>query len=174
MTERTFSARHSEDLDRADSPHALIWFLTIEHPSFNEPLRIVSDYFEYLIDGNVYIAAPFEVTPLTDSDTAASAEIRVQNVDRRISEAMEADTSGTRALVSAVARSSQDFDLSQDPRVPLDPNDIPAIYSYEMFEIADVRGDAISVTGRVTMVDVAQEPWPVTRATQNGFPGLFV
>lgn len=173
MTERTQAARHAEDLDRTDSPHALIWFLTITHPSLNPPIRVAADYFDYEIAGDLYQMAPFDVQPLTDTEQAASAELRVQNVDRRIGQALEIDMAGTRAIVSAVAYSSADFDLSVAPRVPLDAGDLPEIYSFQQFELADVRGDVLELTGRITQIDITQEPCPYIRATQDRFPGLF-
>ena len=81
---------------------------------------------------------------------------------------------GTRATVSAFAYSSADFDLSVEPRVPLDVNDLPTIYSFETFELADVTGNALEITGRITLTDITQEPWPHIRATADRFPGLFV
>lgn len=174
MTERTQVTRHAEDLDRTDSPHALIWFLTIEHPSLNPPIRVVGDFSDYAIGGVAYKRAPFEVQPLTDNDQTPSAELRVPNIDRRIAAALESDLDGTRATVSAMAHSSADFDLSADPIVPLDEGDLPEIYSFHLFELADVTGDTLELTGRITLIDITQEPWPYIRATQDRFPGLFV
>lgn len=174
MTERTQAPRHAIDQDRSDSPNALIWFLTISHPNLNPPIRVVADYYNYVIGGETYQMAPFEVQPLTDNEQTPSAELRVQNIDRRIGRALETDMAGTRARVSAVAYSSEDFDLSVDPRVPLNEADLPEIYSFQLFELADVRGDALELTGRITLIDLTQEPWPYIRATQDRFPGLFV
>ena len=150
-----------------------MWFLTIDHPNIADPIRVVSDYFDYEIDGNLFVAMPFEVLPLTDNDQSPSAELRVQNIDRRIGQAVEKDMDGRRAIVSAVAHSSEDFDLSVDPRVPLDALDLPPIYKFEQFELADVRGNALELTGRITLIDITQEPWPFLRATSDRFPGLF-
>lgn len=174
MTERSLATRHLVDLDDTESPAALMWFLTIDHPNIVEPIRVVSDYFDYVIDGDTYIAMPFEVQPLTDNDQTPSAEIRVPNIDRRIGEALEIDMAGTRATVSAVAYSSEDFDLTVEPRVPLDAGDLPVIYSFEQFELADVRANTVDITGRITLIDITQEPWPFLRATSDRFPGLFV
>lgn len=174
MTQRTLAARHLTDLDQPSSPAALIWFLTITHPALSVPIRVVSDVFDYTIAGETYIAIPFDVAPLTDNDQTPSAELRVPNIDRRIGQALEKDMAGTRALVSAVAHSSDDFDLTVDPREPLDEMDLPAIYSFQQFELADVRGDALELSGRITLIDITQEPWPFLRATSDIFPGLFV
>lgn len=172
MTQRTLAARHETDLDQADSPHALLWFLTIDHANLAEPVRVVSDFYEYVIDGQTYVAMPFEVRPMTDTDQTPSAELRMPNIDRRIAKALEVDMAGSRAIVSAVAHSSEDFDLSVSPRVPLDPEDLPEIYGFSQFELADARINIIDVVGRITLIDVMQEPWPFVRATADLFPGL--
>ncbi|MGR3495149.1 DUF1833 family protein [Citreimonas sp.] len=174
MTKRTLAARHEADLDSADSPAALMWFLSIEHPQLLDPIRVVSDLFDYVINGHTYVGMPFEVLPLTDNNQTPSAELRVQNIDRRIGQALEIDTAGTRAIVSASAHSSDDFDLTVEPRVPLDANDLPTIYQFQRFELADVRANAVEITGRITLIDITQEPWPYIRATADRFPGLFV
>lgn len=173
MTERALASRHAVDIDRTDSPHALLWFLTITHPNLNPPVRVVADWFDYEIDGHLYQRAPFRLQPLTDNDQAASAELVVQNIDRRIGEALENDIADERAIISARAYSSADFDLSVEPRVPLDPNDLPTLYGFDFLELADVQGDVLELVGRVTRVDIAQEEWPYFRATQDRFPGLF-
>lgn len=173
MTQRDLAARHAADLDDTESAVALPWFLVIDHPNLNDPIRVVSDYFDYEIDGELYISMPFSVKPLTDSDEQASAELRFQNVDRRIGQALEQDTHGDRATVSAFAHASDDFDLTQDPRVPIDENDLPKIYGFEQYELADVSGDAVELSGRITLVNITQEPYPWIRATADRFPGLF-
>lgn len=174
MTQRIIAQRHLTDLDRPDSPNALLWLLTIDHPNLSEPIRVVSDYFEYLIGGALYLAMPFEVQPLTDNDQQTFAQLRMQNIDRRIGQALDRDLAGIRAVVTATAHMSSDFDLSVEPRVPLNIDDLPAIYHFEQFELADVQVNAVDITGKISLVDVTQEPWPFTRATADRFPGLFV
>lgn len=158
------------DLERTSSPDALIWFLTITHSNLADPIRIVSDVFDYLVDGDLYRGIVFDAVPLTDTDQAPSTELRVQNVDRRIGQALR-DATG-RAEVAAVARSTADFDLSVDPREPLgSPADI---YAFSHYELVDVEVNAAELTGRLMLADYSQEPWPASRATADRCPGLFV
>lgn len=172
MTDRRdLIARDDEDFDSTESPNALLWFLVVQHPNISPAIRVVSDVFDYVIDGETYTSVPFNVRTLTDSDQTPSTEITVQNIDRRITEALNGDMDGQRAIVSAFAISSADFDLTVEPRVALGTPS--KVYSFQMFELADVRGDVIELTGRVTLIDFAQEPWPFIRATKDIFPGLF-
>lgn len=88
---RAQTTANSADLDRADSPHALIWFLVIDHPRISEPVRVVSDFYAYTLGGFEYVALPFEILPLTDTEQQPFAELRVQNVNRQIGRALETD-----------------------------------------------------------------------------------
>ena len=168
--ERTVPAAVMAEIEAPTSPDALIWFLTIDHVSLAEPIRVVSDHFDYIVDGNTYTGFPFDALPLNDDDQMPAAELIVPNISRKIGQAVE--TMHGRAIVSAVARSTADFDLSLDPR---EPTGTPAsIYSFQLFELSDVQGDALQLSGRISLIDYTQEPWPYIRATQDRCPGLFV
>ena len=158
------------DLERSASPDALVWFLTITHSNLLEPIRVVSDVFDYLVDGALYTGIVFDAVPVTDSDQPPSAQLRIQNVDRRIGQALR--DARDRAKVEAVARSTADFDLSKDPREPVG---VPAtIYAFRHFELVDAEVNVAEINGRLMLADYSQEPWPSTRATADRFPGLFV
>lgn len=158
------------DLERTSSPDALIWFLTITHENLADPIRIVSDVFDYLVNGDLFRGIVFDAVPLTDTDQAPTTELRVQNIDRRIGQALR-DATG-RAKVEAVARSTADFDLALEPREPLGT---PAtIYSFSHYDLVDVEVNAAEITGRLMLADYSQEPFPSIRATADRCPGLFV
>lgn len=168
--QRTIPAATAAELERDSSPYALIWFLTITHPAISEPIRVVSDVFDYTLDGDEYIGIPFDAIAVTDNDQQPTAQLRVQNIDRRIGQALESING--RAEVSAVAYSTADFDLSVDPRVATGTPS--AVYTFSNFSLSDVEVTAAEVTGRISLlVDYSQEPWPYIRATQDRFPGLF-
>lgn len=151
------------------SPHALLAFLTITHQNLSEPIHVVSDVFDYVLEGVTFVSAPFDAKPLTDTDAPPSTEIRVQNVDRRIGEALEVVTGRAQAALFVI--SSEDFDLSQVPRVPVRTPSM--IYSFRYFDLVDVHADTIEFTGRLMLRDYSQEPWPGIFATQNRLPGLY-
>ncbi len=166
---RTIPAAVAADLERSSGPDALIWFLTIRHGNLGEPIRVVSDVYDYLVDGDLYTGIVFDAQALTDTDQAPSAQLRVPNVDRRIGQALK-DAAG-RATVEAVARTTADFDLSLDPREPVGT---PAtIYAFSHFDLVDVEVNAAEITGRLMLADYTQEPWPGGGATADRCPGLF-
>lgn len=172
-------SRHITPADAADlqaeaSPHALLAFVTIEHPNLSEPIRAVNDELDYLVteggQTRLFRGLPFEIPPATDTDQAPVTRLRVPNIDRRIGEAIR--NSMDRAKVALAVRSTEDFDLGQVPRVELGGERAP-IYSFAHFELTDVQTDAIELTGSLMLRDYTQQPWPATRATEGRCPALF-
>lgn len=156
-------------LESGSAPDALLAFLTIEHPGLAEPIRVVSDPFNYIWGGETYTGVIFEFQLLTDTDEPPSARLTVQNVDRRIGKALEG--MNERADLALSILSSADFDLSTDPRTEV--GTAAEVYSFSKFELVDVKADAIELSGKVSLRDFAQEPWPSLRATQEVLPGLY-
>jgi hypothetical protein len=167
---RDISADILSDLQAASSPHALLGFLTITHRNLVTPIRIVSDPLSFIVDGQKYIGCPFEFQLLTDEDGPPVTQIRVQNVDRRIGEALRQVTD--RATLALEARSTAEFDLSVVPRVEV-ASGSSVIYGFRFFDLVDVTVTALDVTGTLMLRDYAQEPWPGKRATQSRCPALF-
>ena len=167
-------ARHippevAADLRAETSPHALLGFLTIRHPALSAPIRLVSDPMPFEVDGEIYLACPFEFQLLSDEDAPPTTQLRVQNVDRRIGAALRALPD--RAQIALEARSTADFDLSVVPRAPLAA--VAPIYAFRHFDLIDVTVTAMDVTGTVMLRDYSQEAYPGKRATQSRCPGLF-
>lgn len=157
------------ELEAENSPDALIAFLTVAHPALASPIRVVSDVFAYEVDGARYEGFPFGFKLLTDGDGLPRTELRIEAVDRRLSQALRGLTG--RAEVALDLRSTADFDLSADPRVAVGP--ATPIYAFRHFTLRDVAGSASEINGTVSLVDYAVEPWPAIRATEGRAPGLF-
>lgn len=156
-------------LEAEDSPDALLAFLTLTHPNLGEPIRLVSDVMDYLVDGDLFIGMPFGFKMLSDSDSMPRSQLVVQNVDRRIGQAVKASLE--RCAVELVVRSSADFDLSEDPRTELATS--TPIYAFRSFWLTNVEVDPMQLSGDVELEDYSVEPWPSIRATQDRLPGLF-
>lgn len=155
---------------RADlSPHALLAFLTVTHPGLVEPIRVVSDPLDFVVGGETYLGCPFEFQLLTDEDSAPTTQIRIQNVDRRIGQALR--SLPDRARIALEARSTADFDLSVVPRTAVGVS--APIYAFRHFDLIDVTVTPLDVTGTVMLRDYTQEAYPGKRATQSRCPGLF-
>lgn len=158
------------DLQAEASPNALLGFLTIWHRNLIEPIRVVSDPVDYVVGGLRFIGCPFEFQLLTDEDRPPQTQIRIQNVDRRIGEALRLVSD--RATVQLEARSTADFDLSIMPREEL-PGGSSVIYGFRHFDLIDVTVTPLEVSGTLMLRDYTQEPWPGKRATQSRTPGMF-
>ncbi len=166
---RTIDADVKQALEAPDSVDALLAFLTITHPLLTDPIRVVSDVMDYVVDGETFVGLPFDFGILTDNDGPPMTELRVQNVDSRIGRALLG--LNDRAKVALFIRSSADFDLSVDPREELPGGS--TLYEFAQFELIDVTGTTADLSGRVMLRDYSQEPWPGQRCTQSRFPGLF-
>lgn len=156
-------------LEAVDTPHANLGFLTLTHPNLSEPIRVVSDVMDYQVGSLLYVGMPFGLQLLTDTDSPPRSQLVIQNVDRRIGDAVRRSTE--RAQVRVEIRSSADFDLSQDPRVELVAG--TPIYAFANFWLTNVQVDAVQLTGDVELEDYSVEPWPSVRATKDRLPGLY-
>jgi hypothetical protein len=158
-----------ELLESESSPHAILAFLTIDHPGLAEPIRLVSDVMNYVVGGLTFVGIPFDMKALTDTETSPRTQIVVPNLDRRIGQAVR--ESAVRPKVRMDVRTSADFDLTVDPRVEIAST--TPIYAFRDFEIVSVDCDVAQLTADVELADYSTEPFPGLRATQDRFPGLF-
>jgi hypothetical protein len=166
---RTIDADAKAALEAPESADALLAFLTVTHPSLQEPIRVVSDVLDYVLGGATYLGLPFEFGILTDIEGPPQTELRMQNVDQRIGQALLG--LNDRAKVTLEIRSSSDFDLSQNPRTEIAGGS--TLYRFADFDLIDVTVTASDISGRVMLRDYSQEPWPGQRCTQSRMPGLF-
>ena len=156
------------DLRRADSPHAILAFLTLDNEALADPIRIVSDPLDFVVDGDTFVGCPFEVSVVTDGESHPTAQLRVQNVTREVGDAVRAAVG--RITADIAIRSTAGFDLSVVPRVETDGG---LILSYAHFELVEVTVDDVQVSARLMMRDYSQEPWPAGRATKSRCPALY-
>lgn len=150
-----------------ETSEVFVSLLTITNPSFTEPIRLSSDNAVLLPNSNVrgtisngieYIYCPFTITLPQDDDTGiARATIRVDNIDRRITEAVRRATSAISVDIRIVLASSPDV--------------IEAIV--QDFRLEQVSYDALEVSGELSLDYYDLEPYSKLRFTPSGFPGLF-
>ena len=160
---------HRAELEEASSPDALIVFLTVVHPAFDAPLRIVSDPLDYVYAGELHTGLVFGWGILDDTDSAAQAQITLPDTDQRIGAALR-QASGE-ARVSALVLSTADFDLSVVPREPIG-TPIP-VYAFGGLVLLSASGDGQQIACTVGLRDYTQEPWPCIYATEMRLPGLY-
>lgn len=152
-----------------ESGEAIVCFFTITHPDLADPIRVVSDGVDYEWQGERWIGFPFRWQLLTDDETAPRCQIELQNVDRRIGDALQSLSSTVRLQIDIVAAS--EFDQTVDPRLPLGTP--PEEYSAAHLRLSNVTVDAMAITGDVVSRDYSQDAFPGRLASQDRFPGLY-
>ncbi|MFG1238001.1 DUF1833 family protein [Xanthobacter autotrophicus DSM 597] len=156
-------------LDLQESGEAIIGFLTISHASLATSIRVAADGVDYLWLGETWIGFPFKFALLSDGEGAPRTQIEVQNVDRKIGDALRAITSPARVQIDILAAS--EFDQGADPRTPLGT---PLVaYSAKHLFLVNVSVNPLAVTGDLVSWDYTQDTWPGRRATQERCPALY-
>lgn len=149
----TMQALMAQQTDRV-----LLECLTIEHATLTTPVRLVRDRVNLVRAAGTFLAFPFEITfPDQRDDQLPSVELRLDNVDRTISAAIEALTSEPTVTVEVV---------------PLDdPNTVEA--GPFVLTLRNINYDASSIRGQLAFEDVLNEPFPEGTFTPKDFPGIF-
>lgn len=159
----------ADDLRSELSRNAILAFLTIENDALEDPIRIVSDPLDFEVGGDLFVGCPFEISVVSDTDQHPVAELRIQNVDRQIGDAVQAAVG--RITVAVAIRSTAGFDLTAIPRAEVSGDSL--ILAYRDFELVEVTVNDVQVTGRLMLRDYTQEPWPSGRATKSRCPALY-
>ena len=168
---RVISASLRKELESPESAEAVLVFITISHPDFDDSIRVVSDSASYVWKGDTYIGFPFDIVLLSDDDKPPTASLTVQNVDRRIGMAIENITTPPRLRIDVLGASW--FDQTVNPRVALDMPEPDADYTADMLFLNDVEVSAFEVKASIVSWNYVQEVWPGIRATQSRLPGLY-
>jgi len=167
--DRELTAAARASLNSEASEDALLVFAEISHPLLSAPLRIVADVLPYNWRGSEWSPLMFGLVAPQDDDRPPEARITLPAIDRTIAQALI--DLPERARISFWVLTSADFDLSQEPREPLD-TPVPLREMLNL-DLMDVNGSATEASGRLMLREYTQEPYPGLRATQSRCPGLF-
>lgn len=173
---RTIPAIARAEYEQETTAEIPLVFLHISHSELSDPIRIVSDPENYMLDlqdGNgskLYIGFEFEINLLSDGENMPSARIAVQNVDTIIGQAVR--NSAQPAILEIIVISSNEFNEANFPRTQINT---PANYIYraQWLRLTDVEGDVFQLTGTIRSWDYTQENWPGLRVTESRFPGIY-
>lgn len=137
------------------------WFavlLDIDHPSFQNPIRLVNDYNVLQVDGNTYMAYPFEFTlPDEQDDREPQALLIIDNTDRMLVSSIRS-ISGPPTITARIVRGKNPSDIEWGP---ID------------FTVRSVQYDASYIRFRLVFLNYSDEPFPYLAFTPRLFPGLF-
>jgi hypothetical protein len=168
---RQISASLRKELEDQETGDAILVFITITHPDLDEAIRVVSDTVDYVWNSDTYIGFPFDIQLLTDNDSPPRASLTIQNVDRRIGNAIDSLTSPPRFRIDVMGASW--FDQTVVPRVAIDSPEPEADYTADRLFLSDVTVTAFEVSATIVSWNYVQEVWPGIRATQSRLPGLY-
>jgi len=168
--QRAVPPQARRELDKQESAEIYLVFLKIRHPALTEDIRVVSDPKNFILEDEEYQGFEFEIKILSDGEKPPSAQLSIQNVDRRIGEAILNSNDSIRLEIQIVTGS--EFDLTVTPRTSLTA--VPArVYRARQLYLTDIEGGLIFLTGTIRSWDYTQETWPGIRATQARLPGLY-
>lgn len=142
----------------SETKEVFLFLLTLSHDSMDEPIRIVNDQNDLISGGYTYVMFPFEIVlPSQQEDQAPMAQIKIDNVDRRIVRAVRSIDGPIDAMLQIVLASQPDT----------------VEWLYEGFQLRSVSYDAIYVEGELRLEEILVEPFPKDLFTPGSFPGLF-
>lgn len=155
---RALSLVARQALNASETGEAFIVLLTIDHPNLAVPIRVGSDAVDTLSRGETFVAFPFDLRLPDDSgDRTPRASLSIDNVDRRIVQAIRAITSAPSVTIEIVRAGDADTVEAAFPA----------------FTFTDLSYDALTVSGSLTLESFAAEPYPAATFTPSRFRGLF-
>jgi hypothetical protein len=141
-----------------ETSEVFLVLLTIEHIELVDPIRLCNNNEEVVSRGQTYIAFRFDIQlPTSESESPPKARIKVDNVDRRITESVRIITSPPTITMEVIRASS--------------PNTVEL--SLPGFTLTNVTYNALTVSGDLGMENFLLEPYPGLSFDPGRFPGLF-
>lgn len=167
--QRTIPNAFRNAIEREQAGDFPLVFLTITHPDLIDAIRVVADGDDFMLGGKLYTGLEFEIKLLNDNEEAPKANLRIQNVDKRISETLLRTVNPAMITIQIIA--ATEFNLDVSPRTEIGGTEY--IYTAQNLYLTDVNGDAFYIEGTLRSWDYTQETWPAIRATEARFPGLY-
>lgn len=137
---------------------AWLALLVLDHADLPAPIRVTSDAVATISGGQTYSPFPFQVTLPDDTEgRAPQAQITIDNTSKEIIAALRALTSPPTLTIRVVRASAPD--VVEREWVGLE-------WSSSQYDIA-------TITGTLTVDDLAREEFPPITFDATRFPGLF-
>lgn len=141
-----------------ETGEAVFYLLTFRHPSFVADITVCNNAEDLVSNGITYQRFPFEVSLPNDDDSAPpQVKLTVDNVDRRIVQALRSVNTPITVLLQLVSASTPDV-------VEGGPAE---------FKLRAPTFDASVVEGTLMFEDILNEPFPASIFSPRYYPGLF-
>lgn len=169
---RVISAELRRALEEPRSAEYVVVLLEITHQLLGQPIRVANDTVSYNFEGNSYVGFPFELEIVTDSNSVPRGQLSIQNVDRRIGEAVVNLTSPPSVRIILLANADFENTLNADNEREPVSDEIEPEYEALGLVFGNISVDAMTVSGELLSYDMSNEPWPAIRSTADRLPGL--
>jgi hypothetical protein len=145
-------------LYQQETSEGVICLITITHAALSPAVRVCDEGVNVVSRGNTFLTYPFQFQFPSDSpDSPPSARLTIDNVDQKISKAVQLLPSSPDILVELIRLGDLDtVELSVDG-----------------FKFSNINVDGMSVQGELTVENFLLEPYPGDLFTPATFPGGF-
>lgn len=155
---RNLSTESLKALYSGETDEIFLILLTLDHETLETPIRVTNDTVETQSRGMIFIAFPFElVLPDQSENRAPRASLTIDNVSREILLTLRALSSAPRVKMEIIRHAA--------------PDEVEAVFPD--FSLTNIRYNAMSIQGDLTIEDFTAEPYPSAIFSPAGFPGLF-
>ena len=158
---RVISAPVLSSMLAQESAEGYVILLTFTHATLMDPIRVASAQSDFRSNNETYLACPFQVDgPPDTADAPPQVQLSIQNVDRRIVQALRSIPPGDGQLgvTMAVVTTSLPDTVEYGP------------FNFTMKSATYSR---LVVTGELSFENILSEPASWARFTPNDHPGMF-
>jgi hypothetical protein len=155
---RTLTQKFIEVTQALATGESALFLLTIDHPSWAQPLRVVQNQQDITSRGEVFTAYAFDLTLAADnSKTLPAMQLTLDNVDRSLIQQIRALPSSPTIVVELI--------ISSEP-------DSPEI-SFPDMEMKQISYDANSIRTQIIVADILNVSYPKGKINPSNYPGLY-
>lgn len=171
---RSFSAGMTVATNDEASGVVALVFVKIDHDSWDDPIRVVSDGAAYIWNegsggDKEWSPCGFILGLPSDSEEAPIGTITIQNVDKRIGEGIAAVTGPLDVDIWIIK--STEFNTAVEPRVPTGTPALEA--NWPGYKLRNFSVNAARATAEIFVVDPGAEQYG-RRVRKGSVPGLYV
>lgn len=156
MTGRVLSTAATRALTAEETEEVFLVLVKISHGDLVSAIRVVNNIEAIEHDGETYVGLPFEIELPDEGDRPGEARLSVDNVDRRIVEAVRTISTPPSVTIKVVLASQPDV----------------IEYQLDGLTMRDVSYDAATVQGYLRYEDLSTEN-VADIIVPSRFPGLF-
>lgn len=146
------------ELMKQESGEAVLALLTLSHPSWGEPVRIVNNNADVISRGNRYLAFPFQITlPKDDGESDRQATVVIDNSSLELIGALRSVTNEIPATIEIIMASLPDT-------VQIEYTDLV---------IRTIRYNKSAISATLTLDNFMNTELTSEKYTPAKYPGLF-